>query len=328
MEKTIHQSKLDAILISTAFCAVLAIFSGCKKDNNSPSASNLLGWELTETNTGLAGAGIDKNSLPLFVPPASQVQYCIWYVPKDTVIKEKRIELGGIILSAGNITFERCWFRPITIGNGMPLIHNEQKMSAAQNVIRDCDIDGSAIDINVYKGLGTSSAISTGNIIIERCNIYHFGSGIELKGNYSVTLEGTYIHDLIDTEYNPDEWSHSDGFTIRSFGGEKATVKNNRINAQNNHCTGAFFLQATWGDSYFDHILLEGNLLEGNGYNVIIEKKSGNYGTDIRAINNRFTVNGFGIGYVAQGPGWEEWQNNFMNDPSQKDNKGAIVPKP
>jgi len=328
MKKIIQPSKLNVILISFAFLAVLAILPGCKKNDNTPTPSYLMGWELNETNTGISGAGIDKNTLPLFVPPASQVQYGTWYVAKDTVIKEKRIELGGIVISGGNITFERCWFHPLSIGNGMPLIHNEQKSPATQNIIRDCDIDGSAIDKTADKGLGTSAGISSENIVIERCNIHHFGSAVAIGGNKPVTMEGTYIHDLIDTEYNPGEWSHSDGFTIRNFGGTAAIIKNNRINAYNNHCTGAFFLQATWADSYFDHILLEGNLLEGNGYNVIIEKKNGNYGTDIRAINNRFTVGGFGIGYVAQGPGWAEWQNNYMNDPSQKDNMGAIVPEP
>jgi hypothetical protein len=302
------------------------ILSGCKKDKDEPT--NLKGWDLNETNTGLAGAGVDKSSLPLYEPPASQIQYGTWYVPEGTIISEKRIELGGIVISSGNITFERCWFHPLTIEKGMPLIHNEQNPPKVQNIIRDCDIDGSAIDKTVYKGLGTSAAISSENILIERCQIHHFGSGVAIGGNKPVTMKGTYIHDLIDTEYNPGEWSHTDGFTIRNFGGTEANIINNRINSYNNHCTGAFFLQATWADSYFDHIRLEGNLLEGNGYNVIIEKKNGNYGTDICAINNRFTVNGFGVGYVAEGPGWAEWQNNYINDPSQKDNKGAIVPEP
>lgn len=320
--------KFEATIVCVAFCVLIAILPGCKKDNNTPASSELMGWELDETNTGLAGVGLDKNTLPLYSPPANQVQYGTWYVPAGSVITEKRIELGGIVLSAGNITFERCWFHPSSIGNGMPYMHNDQALPAAQNIIRDCDIDGSGIDKTVYTGLGTSSAISTGNIIIENCNIHYFGSGIELKGNYAVTLKGTFIHDLIDTEYNPGEWSHSDGFTIRSFSGTEAIIKNNRINANNNHCTGAFFLQATWADSFFDHILLEGNLLEGNGYNAIIEKKNGNYGTDIRAVNNRFTVEGFGVGYVAEGPGWAEWKDNYMNDPSQQDNMGAVVPEP
>jgi len=330
MEKIFLQANLKKILICSTFCATLAILTGCKKDKNTTpyDTLDLMGWELNETNTGLAGAGIDRNTLPLYEPPASQVQYGIWYVPAGTVIGEKRIELGGIVLSAGNIIFERCWFHPLSIGKGMPLIHNEQKSPALQNVVRDCDIDGSALDITVYPGLGTSAAIMTENIVIERCHIQHFGSGIAIGGNSAVTLEGTYIHDLIDTEYNPGEWSHSDGFTVRSYSGAEATIRNNRINAYNNHCTGAFFLQATWADSYFDHILLEGNLLEGNGYNAIIEKSNGNYGTDIRAVNNRFTVNGFGTGYIGQGPGWAQWQNNFRNDPSLKDNKGNVIPEP
>jgi hypothetical protein len=326
--KQLTMKKLfNTIVICTAFCSI-AFLTACKKDKNAPVPLVLMGWQLNETNTGTAGVGIDRNSLPLYEPPASQVQYGTWYVPAGTVISEKRIEVGGIVLSAGSITFERCWFHPLSIGKGLPLIHNEQKSPALQNVFRNCDIDGSAIDITVYTGLGTSAAIMTENILIEGCYISHFGSGVAIGGNSDVTLKGTYIHDLIDTEYNPGEWSHSDGFTIRSFGGTEAIIKNNRINAYNNHCTGAFFLQATWADSYFDHILLEGNLLEGNGYNAIIEKSNGNYGTDIRAVNNRFKVDGFGTGYIVQGPGWAQWQNNYRNDPSLKDNIGAVIPEP
>jgi hypothetical protein len=238
------------------------------------------------------------------------------------------IEAGAVDLSAGNITIERCWLHPLSIGRGMPLVQGEVEAMDGPNVIRDSDIDGSALDPAVYTGLGTSAAVSTGNIRIERCNIHHFGSGVAFWGSEAVALECSYIHDLIDTEYNPGEWSHTDGFTIRGFSGTEAVVQFSRISAYNDHCTGAVFMQATWADSFFDDIRYEGDLLEGNGYNLVIERSNGGYGTNIRAVNNRFTVNGFGVGYVEHGPGWAEWRENYLNDPAQDDHRGEPAEEP
>jgi hypothetical protein len=292
-----------------------------------------MGWQLDETNTGLAGVGIDRNSLPLYEPPPSEVQYGTWYVPAGTVLTEKRIELGAVVLSAGNITIERCWFHPSTIGRGMPLIHNEQEPPDLPNVIRDSDIDGTNIAWNAD---GTNPAcggfgVNTTNIQIERCNILGFGSGVGLSGQYEVRMEGTYIHDLVQGEwFLGSGQSHQDGLTMRSFGGPSATIRNNRIlvNPPSKMATGPLFLQATWTDSFFDNLDIEGNLLEGYGYCLALEESNGGYGTNLRAINNRFdSWNGWTT-YVQGGPGWAEWRENYQNDPTQTDNKGAPVAEP
>jgi hypothetical protein len=102
------------------------------------------------------------------------------------------------------------------------------------------------------------------------------------------------------------------------------TVRNNRIDADAKYCTGAFFLQATFG--FLDNILMEGNLLEGTGFNSRLEYSAGGYGTHIRALNNRFSSLS-GAGIVSGGPGWAQWQDNYVNDPSQPDNKGDVVPE-
>ncbi len=88
------------------------------------------------------------------------------------------------------------------------------------------------------------------------------------------------------------------------------------------------FLQATWSDSYFDNILFEGNLLEGNGYNLVLERRNGGYGTNIRAVDNRFTVQGFGVGYVEFGPGWAQWQENRLNDSRKPQHRGDLLAEP
>jgi hypothetical protein len=291
------------------------------------------GWELNETNTGLAGAGIDKYSLPLYQPPSNQIQYGTWYVPANTVVREKRIEVGGIVLSAGNITFERCWFHPLSVGRGMPLIHNEQADPALPNYIRDSDIDGTGIAWNAD---GTnpacgSIAISTVNIHVERCNIWGFGSGIALGGQHTASVEDTYIHDLVQGEWVLGSGqSHQDGLTIRNYTGTSSVIKNNYIltNPLSQMATGPIFFQATWNDCFIDNVLIEGNLLAGYGYSLALERDNGGYGTNMRAINNRFNPFNGWFAYVEHGPGWAEWQNNYHNDPSLTDNSGAVVSEP
>ena len=188
-------------------CRPSAIFIG-RNNNGRPSTppalpppvTALKGWELNGSNTGLAGDGIDRSTLPLYEPPADQVQYGTWTVPADTVITEQRIEMGGIDISAGNITFERCWFHPSSIGRGMPLFRGT---GASLNSNPGCDIDGSAIPLN---GDGTnpacgSIAISCANIRVLLCNISGLASGVAFNGENPVTMEGTYIHDLVQGEW-------------------------------------------------------------------------------------------------------------------------------
>ena len=87
-------------------------------------------------------------------------------------------------------------------------------------------------------------------------------------------------------------------------------------------------MQATWADCFLDNIHIEGNLLAGYGYNLIIERNNGGYGINIRAINNRFDPYNGWLAYVEHGPGWAQWQENYMNDPVQPDHKGAFAAEP
>lgn len=302
-------------------------------DTGADTDSTCVGWLLDETNTGLAGAGIDRETLPLYEPPAGEIQYGTWWVPAGTIITERRIEVGGIVLSAGDITFERCWFRPASIGQGMPLFHHAETAPVLPNTIRDCDIDGSGIALN---GDGTNPAcggiaVNTSNVRIERCNIRGFGSGVGFSGDQAVGLECTYIHDLAQGEwFLGSGQSHQDGVTIRGFGGPEASIRDNRIvtNPASGMATGPVFLQATWEDSFFDNILVEGNLLEGYGYGLVLERDNGEYGTNLRAIDNRFNPYDGWYCYVERGPGWAEWRDNHRDDPSEADHAGEPVEEP
>ncbi len=290
----------------------------------------LRGWELDGSNTGLAGAGIDRNTLPLYEPPAAEVQYGTWFVPAGTAMTGQCVEMGGIDLSAGNITFERCWFRPTSIGRGMPLLRGG---GALQNTIRSCDIDGSAIPLSAD---GTnpacgSIAISCSNIRVLLCNITALASGVAFFGEEPVTLEGAYIHDLVQGEwFLGSGQSHQDGFTIRDYTGPLALIRNSHIltNPASHIATGAFFLQATWDDCFMDNIYVTGNLLAGYGYNLSVDRDNGGYGRHLWAVDNRFDPYSGWLAAVDHGPGLALWRDNYLNDPGQPDNRGTAVAEP
>lgn len=280
------------------------------------------GWELNESNTGLKGVGIDRDTLPLC--PLKPDIYG-WLRPaKGSVIREKRIE-NPICLESGNITIERCWIRlTVDPGAGMPgitdLDFNKMVACSSSVTVRDCDIDGTALADPNNTREGFPGVGSVG--IWQRNNIYGVGCGwhTSVGNGVPILVENNYIHHL-----RTGTTSHDDGLTIRSRSSPASLFVNNRIDANTIHCTGALFLQATFG--FIDSIYIEGNLLEGNGYNLILEWNGYGYGR-IWAKNNRFNPVGYGTGYVAGGGGWLGWQDMYLNDSTKVDNKGAAVAEP
>jgi hypothetical protein len=274
-------------------------------------ATKLKGWELNQTNTGLGQFGLDYTMLDDYTGSYNP--------PSGTYIYRKHITTT-LDLSAGNITIEQCSIRPEAVGVGMPLVENSNNNSPVY--IIDSDIDGTGIaDPNVVAysfGFG-------GCGMIERCRIFGMGSGLNMGGNVSLLIEGNYIYGLrAGNNLAMSSGSHNDGFTTRAYVGPGMIVRNNRIDCSSGHDTGALFLQPTFGP--LNNILVEGNLLEGLGGHLILEDKDYPYGTNISAVNNRFAPPG--VGYMdSGGPGWFHWLDNYMNDPSQPDNKGAWVPE-
>ncbi len=273
------------------------------------------GWYLNEFNTGLAGLGIDRATLPLYTGSDT---------PADgAVIRDVRIETQ-LDLSAGAITLERCWIHPLSIGRGLPIIWNYHRDTGTvlpiSAFIRDCDIDCSAVS---SADIGWSAAFG-GSGVIERCHIWGAGSGLWLRGvsPIAVKVEGNYIHGL---RHSPPD-SHQDGITLRDYSGPEASFLNNRVDSSCDSETGPFFLQAGFG--YIDNVYVEGNFLEGNVWKLMLEAHTYGYGSNMRAYDNRFRNTGFGAAYVAGGPGWAEWRENYLDDPTQVDHKGAAVPQP
>ncbi len=273
----------------------------------------LKGWELNETNTGLGG---NYNSLTAINPSSvGRLSDGVLYVTISNVtIEDKLISNQINVESASNVNFVRCLIKPNGVGSGMPAISDP---NGALTLI-DCEIDGSNISNSQitycigYSGFGS----------IIRCNIHHVASGMKIGNKNSVQsiAEQNYIHDL--------RWispAHMDGITIRqSSGSGGCLIKNNRaITGSAAGSTGACFIQA---QSSINNVTVIGNLLEGYGTNLALEANSGGYGNNMIARNNRFNAyTSNGEAYVSGGGGWSEWAENYKNDPSAVDNKGAVV---
>jgi hypothetical protein len=303
----------------SVLAAAASLALGCASLPGAPSA--LRGWELNEGNTGLAGVGVVKEKLSAYRGPAKPAA--------GARISEMRID-APLDLSAGGIVIERCWIRPLVISRGNHILttyDNNRNAAPVRTMVtvKDCDIDGTAL--SAYDVCG-ACAFSGGGTVL-RCNIYGVGSGIAIwhvDPGMEVLVEGNYIHGLRAWGDSRTNGSHNDGFTIRDYAGPSAVVRNNRIDCSSGNDTGAFFLQPFSGP--IDNVTVEGNLLEGAGYQMQLGRQNFDYGRNMRASDNRFSGTGFGSGYVDRKGlpyGWAEWTDNYLNDPRMPGNKGAPV---
>ena len=298
----------------------------------SSGTATLKGWELNENNTGLAGVGIDKNTLPdCNIPdkPAAGSTFSNCKIKK------------WVDLSNGNITIERCFIQPsmdnYTIpgssytNHGVAILHMDLD-SPNPVIIRDCDIDGSLIPVEA----GNNSIIAGGTIV--RNHIYNTMNCISLvvKTPFNTLVENNYTHN--QRAYgDPATGSHNAAFQIRVFGGAQAIIRNNRfetvIPGYSANVSSALAMQPSSG--VIDNVLITGNLLVANGgYLLFLQDYTNIYGTNIRAINNRFTVDkgcyGSNVVILCHDSScltynWAEWRDNYMDDPTQPDHKGAEV---
>lgn len=284
-----------------------------------PPAGTVYGWQLTKHNTGVAKFGINGNRLPLYTGLAKPAA--------GTVIRGKKITTA-LDLSNGNITLERCLIQPT--GSGAFVLEgfdvNGMVPAPTPITIRDCTIEASAMS---EYGAAWSTGIRvlgtiTGNYISG------FGSGIAIMGlgnQLDCLIEGNYVANLKSWGDGATDGNHCDAFTIRDFSNvtvpaRQITVQNNRFDCTTANATGACFLQTYSGR--IDNALIQGNLLEGGGYNFGLNQLNHPY-SNIRSINNRFNPTGFGTHYTQGGSGFTTWTNNYLNAPGQPDNRGATV---
>ena len=291
----------------------------------------LRGWELTETNTGLAALGLSCDDLEVYTGPSKP--------DAGTVISERRIE-SSLDLSNGDIVIERSCIRPTSVGQGLAVVTTTDfnqcgndgcVVTSSMVTIRDSDIDGSLTSQEniayscAFQGVGT----------LERNHVHDTGSGICFFGTgntLDAIADGNYVHDLRAFGDAGTTGSHNESFTIRDFDpsdnpARRLVVRNNRLDCDSGNDSGAMFIQAYAG--YIDQVRLEGNLLEGNGYQLVLEANGSGYGMNLAAVDNRFSGTGYGAGYVddgGQGYGWTTWEDNYVDDPSRPDHRGDPIP--
>jgi len=319
---------LDAAGNQSGFSNTVSVTVG------NPSGGIAPGWQVTAANTGLTPHGLNCDSLPVYAGSAKPAS--------GTTISGKLIRTT-LDLSAGNITIERSCIRPTTIGRGTSVVVTTDfnscngdrcAVTPAMVAIRDSEIDGSLLGTEAV----AKSCAFLGVGSLERNYIHDVGSGIcfmNTGDQLNAIAIGNYVHRLRSYGDPAGDGSHNESFTIRDFvttanPNRRARVLGNRFDSSSGNDSGALFIQTYAGN--IDMLQIEANLLEGGGYQLVLEAHSGNvYGRNMRAVNNRFSGSGYGPAYVdgkGLNYGWLEWRDNYINDPTQPANKGRLIPDP
>jgi hypothetical protein len=293
----------------------------CGATGQCEATPNLVGWQLTNTNVGLAPHGLSCVSLPAYagsLKPASGAR-----------ISGVRIA-GPLDLSNGDIIVEKSCIRPTSVG-----YHNSFLVTTTictgngcsatpvgRVIVRDSEVDASSLSASTiakscaFLGVGT----------LQRNYMHGMGSGIcffETGAEFEALAEQNYV-----TGLRSSGDSHNEAATIRDFRKNTAnsrTVKfiNNRLDCSSGNETGGLFIQPTWLPIY--NVTVEGNYLEGGGYNLYLEATANATYGNVHANNNRFRSTGWGPSVVSSGPGWTTWSNNHRHDATKPDGKGAAV---
>ena len=289
------------------------------------AAAVLKGWQITTATTGLAAHGMScSQNLPEYAGPTR--------VPAGTVISGMRIT-KPLILNQGGVTIEKSCLQP-TYSDQTIIQTWDPDVSCPKDegcppptglsIIRDSEFDGSRLTLSdqvyttAFKGIAT----------LQRNYIHNVGSGIGIIATgktFDALVEQNYVVGLVSFGTGA---THSDAFTIRDLDGSQkpdrvGIVRNNRFNCDGGDESGALFLQA-WGKIH--NVTVEGNLLEGGGYQLTLETKDGGTYGNIKAMDNRFSGTGWGaVNTVLGGPGWTVWQQNYYNSWTAANNQGAPV---
>jgi hypothetical protein len=282
------------------------------------SGGQLFGWQITTSNTGLVGVGVDRNTLATYSGSTTPTA--------GTTISLKKIT-SQLNCSNGGITLDRCWIQPASGTGNIVGTYSGSSWAPNTVLVQDCEIDGSALSAE-------DAAFSTGAdgiVSVVRCYVHDVGIGANLHAwpsGLSSVIEYNYF--IVNAAFGDPGGSgnHADGFTIRNFDDDvnpsrTALVRYNRINCNSANATGAFFIQASGSDEV-DNVTVQGNLLEGNGNQCILERKDSGVVSNCNLINNRMSNTGLGSGYVF-GDTWDSQSENYVNAPGNPDNKGAPV---
>lgn len=282
------------------------------------------GWLVTADNVGLRPHGLSCAELPAYSGPRD--------VLAGTTISRQRIT-HPLNVSAGSITIELSCMQPTVADPGLPIVattdYNRLRPATDSVTIRDSEFDGSRLETRT----AAQATAFVGVANLSNNYVHGFGSGLALMDTgtqLDVLVEHNYVTGLVAWGDGATNGNHSDAFTIRDFDGSRraerqATIKNNRFDCNSGNDTGALFIQTFAGR--IDNVTVEGNLLEGGGYQLGLNQANHPYGA-MRASNNRFSGTGYGPAYVQNGAGWTEWADNYRYDPSAPDGRGVPVDKP
>jgi hypothetical protein len=291
---------------------------------SSPSTS-LMGWQLNANNVGLAPFGLKCSSLPRYTGSLTPAA--------GTHISGVRI-VGHLDLRNGGIVVERSCIQPVVGAQGSSgtesIVSNFvcgrdscPVISDRTIIIRDSEIDATAAPASqiasacAFRGVGT----------LQRNYMHGMGSGICFYGTgtrHDAIAEQNYVTDL--RSYGS---SHNEAATIRDLSRQQnpnrvARFTGNRLSIGGSNVTAGLFIQPT--SENIDTIRVDGNLIEGAGYNLFLNQPgSGGKYSDARATNNRFVSTGWGPSAVQGGSGWVQWSNNYRYNAAASGARGTAV---
>jgi hypothetical protein len=219
----------------------------------------------------------------------------------------RTVDLSGL----SGVTLDRIWLQPS--GGRQALV------LGPGTVIRDSDIDGSAMQIGERDGIYGNA--SSGSYAIEGVQITGMSVGAWLDGDASGTMTDTYIHSMASTST-----THLDGFTRRAGTGT-LTIARSRVAVDysgdgDSHATGSFFLQNTDGQPIGGVTVID-TYLEGNGYCLTLENKG--QSTTVGVDNVRIRSTEWGPITASGGITYTQWTHVNLYDPSKPDAAGAVV---
>lgn len=282
------------------------------------------GWEVTRRTTGLAGAGLRCEDLPLYRGPS--------VVPPGTRITRRRVTTPLVL--SGDVLVEESCIQPTKAWQGLAVLsttnHDTGRIARRPVTVRDSEIDGSRLS---RKDAAWMTGF-TGVANLQRNHWHHLGSGVAFVNTgarLSALVEGNLVDDLVAWGSPETDGNHSDAFTVRDFTGAKdrsrlLLVRGNRFVCDSANSTGAAFVQTWAGD--IRGVTFERNLFAGRGYQLGLETSNGHGYRRMRAVDNRFSGTSLGPAYVGGGKGWRVWKGNHINRPARPAHRGKRVPAP